>query len=156
MDAWPCCRQWRTTPRILFTLPADAFTPRPKVESAVVEFVPEDYARASCDVSQLEKVTAAAFGQRRKMLRASLRQITPDAEALLERLGIDPKARAEELPDRRFLPHRQCAWSRNEGPLELRQQTLHEVLQAREPRPGADAPRRGWRAPPPPTGRRRN
>jgi len=43
-------------------------------------------------------VTAAVFGQRRKMLRASLRQITPDAEALLERLGIDPKARAEELP----------------------------------------------------------
>ncbi len=46
---------------------------------------------------QLERVTAAAFGQRRKMLRASLRQITPDAEALLEGLGLDPKARAEEL-----------------------------------------------------------
>jgi len=45
----------------------------------------------------LEKVTAAAFGQRRKMLRSSLRQIAPNSEALLERLGIDPKARAEEL-----------------------------------------------------------
>jgi 16S rRNA (adenine1518-N6/adenine1519-N6)-dimethyltransferase len=45
----------------------------------------------------LEKVTAAAFGQRRKMLRSSLRTVSPDSEALLERLGIDPKARAEEL-----------------------------------------------------------
>ncbi|MGZ8401198.1 MAG: 16S rRNA (adenine(1518)-N(6)/adenine(1519)-N(6))-dimethyltransferase RsmA, partial [Methyloceanibacter sp.] len=48
-------------------------------------------------VSVLEKVTAAAFGQRRKMLRSSLRQIVPDSEALLERLGIDPQARAEAL-----------------------------------------------------------
>jgi len=90
--------QWRTHPRILFKLPPEAFTPKPKIESAVVEFVPKDRPEPSCDVSQLEKVTAAAFGQRRKMLRASLRQITPEAEALLERLGIDPKARAEELP----------------------------------------------------------
>jgi 16S rRNA (adenine1518-N6/adenine1519-N6)-dimethyltransferase len=45
----------------------------------------------------LEKVTAAAFGQRRKMLRSALRQLTPDSEALLQGLGIDPKARAEEL-----------------------------------------------------------
>jgi 16S rRNA (adenine1518-N6/adenine1519-N6)-dimethyltransferase len=48
-------------------------------------------------VSTLEKVTAAAFGQRRKMLRSALRQIAPDSEALLQGLGIDPKARAEEL-----------------------------------------------------------
>jgi 16S rRNA (adenine1518-N6/adenine1519-N6)-dimethyltransferase len=48
-------------------------------------------------VAALERVTAAAFGQRRKMLRSSLRQIAPDAEELLEGLGIDPKARAEEL-----------------------------------------------------------
>jgi 16S rRNA (adenine1518-N6/adenine1519-N6)-dimethyltransferase len=45
----------------------------------------------------LERVTAAAFGQRRKMLRSSLRQLPPDSEALLQELGIDPKARAEEL-----------------------------------------------------------
>jgi 16S rRNA (adenine1518-N6/adenine1519-N6)-dimethyltransferase len=88
--------QWRTTPRILLTLPAAAFTPRPKVDSALVELVPRE-APTPCDVSTLEKVTAAAFGQRRKMLRSSLRQIAPDSEALLERLGIDPKARAEEL-----------------------------------------------------------
>jgi len=89
--------QYRTTPRILFTLPAEAFTPRPKVDSALVEFVPRPAPQPPCDVSVLEKVTAAAFGQRRKMLRSALRQITPDSEALLEELGIDPTARAEEL-----------------------------------------------------------
>jgi len=90
--------QWRTTPRILFTLPAEAFTPRPKVESALVELVPKLSPVPACRVESLEKVTAAAFGQRRKMLRAALRRIAPDSEALLEALGIDPKARAEELP----------------------------------------------------------
>src|SRR5690606_39210929 len=89
--------QWRTAPRIVMTLPPDAFTPRPKIASAVVEFVPKPVPDPACDVRQLEKVTAAAFGQRRKMLRASLRQITPDTETLLESLGLDPKARAEEL-----------------------------------------------------------
>ncbi len=89
--------QWRTKPRIVFNVPADAFTPRPKVDSAVVELVPRQAPEPACDVKQLERVTAAAFGQRRKMLRAALRQITPDAEALLEGLGLDPKARAEEL-----------------------------------------------------------
>ena len=89
--------QWRTSPRILLTLPAAAFTPRPKVDSSVVEFVPRAAPHPSCNVAALERVTAAAFGQRRKMLRSSLRQITPDAETLLERLGIDPKARAEQL-----------------------------------------------------------
>jgi 16S rRNA (adenine1518-N6/adenine1519-N6)-dimethyltransferase len=89
--------QWRTMPRILFNVPAEAFTPRPKVDSAVVELVPRQAPEPPCDPKQLERVTAAAFGQRRKMLRASLRQITPDAEPLLEGLGLDPKARAEEL-----------------------------------------------------------
>jgi 16S rRNA (adenine1518-N6/adenine1519-N6)-dimethyltransferase len=88
--------QWRTAPRILFTIPAAAFTPRPKVDSALVELVPQP-SPTVCHVSTLEKVTAAAFGQRRKMLRSSLRQITPDSETLLERLGINPQARAEEL-----------------------------------------------------------
>jgi 16S rRNA (adenine1518-N6/adenine1519-N6)-dimethyltransferase len=89
--------QWRTTPRILFTLPAEAFTPRPKVDSALVELVPKPTPQPACDVSGLEKVTATAFGQRRKMLRSALRQLTPNSEALLAALGIDPKARAEEL-----------------------------------------------------------
>jgi 16S rRNA (adenine1518-N6/adenine1519-N6)-dimethyltransferase len=89
--------QWRTQPRILFTLPGAAFTPRPKVDSALVELVPRAMLKPACHVNQLEKVTAAAFGQRRKMLRSSLRQLTPDSEDLLVRLGINPKARAEEL-----------------------------------------------------------
>ena len=89
--------QWRTKPRILFTLPAEAFTPRPKVNSALVEFVPKERPEPPCDVEQLEKVTAAAFGQRRKMLRSSLRKLTADSETLLTSLGIAPTARAEEL-----------------------------------------------------------
>ena len=90
--------QWRTEPRILFTLPGAAFTPKPKVDSALVELVPKAMPEPACNVDQLERVTAAAFGQRRKMLRSSLRQLTPDSERLLVRLGIEPTARAEELP----------------------------------------------------------
>ena len=89
--------QWRTDPRILFSLPPDAFTPKPKVASAVVKLVPKERPEPPCDVSILERVTAAAFGQRRKMLRASLKQVTPDSETLLIGLGLDPKARAETL-----------------------------------------------------------
>jgi 16S rRNA (adenine1518-N6/adenine1519-N6)-dimethyltransferase len=89
--------QWRTRPRILLTLPAEAFTPRPKVDSALLELIPKDTPELACDVNQLEKVTAAAFGQRRKMLRSSLRQLTKNSEALLESLDIAPTARAEEL-----------------------------------------------------------
>jgi 16S rRNA (adenine1518-N6/adenine1519-N6)-dimethyltransferase len=90
--------QWRTQARILFTVPAEAFTPRPTVDSALVELVPRPAPEPSCDVGTLERVTAAAFGQRRKMLRGALRKLLPDSEAVLERLGIDPKSRAEELP----------------------------------------------------------
>jgi 16S rRNA (adenine1518-N6/adenine1519-N6)-dimethyltransferase len=89
--------QWRTLPRILFGIPPAAFTPRPKVESSLVEFIPRAALEPPCDVQRLERVTAAAFGQRRKMLRSSLRQLTPKSEALLQGLGIAPQARAEEL-----------------------------------------------------------
>jgi 16S rRNA (adenine1518-N6/adenine1519-N6)-dimethyltransferase len=90
--------QWRTQARILFTVPAEAFTPRPKVDSALLELVPRPEPEPPCDVGSLERVTAAAFGQRRKMLRSALRKLLPDCEAVLEGLGIDPKSRAEELP----------------------------------------------------------
>jgi 16S rRNA (adenine1518-N6/adenine1519-N6)-dimethyltransferase len=89
--------QWRTVPRILFRLPAAAFTPKPNVDSALVELVPKPAPEPACNVALLERVTAAAFGQRRKMLRSALRQIAADSDALLQSLGIDPKARAEEL-----------------------------------------------------------
>jgi 16S rRNA (adenine1518-N6/adenine1519-N6)-dimethyltransferase len=94
--------QWRTKARIVLTLPREAFTPPPKVASAVVELVPipEPAPRVSARV--LGRVTAAAFGQRRKMLRASLKQLVPDPEALLAAAGIAGSLRAEELSVKDF------------------------------------------------------
>lgn len=94
--------QWRTDTRILQRLPARAFTPPPKVASAVVELVPKPALRPACPTWALEKVTAAAFGQRRKMLRSSLKQIAADPEALLEPLGIASNLRAEQLSVEQF------------------------------------------------------
>lgn len=89
--------QWRTDPSIVLPVPAAAFTPRPKVDSAVVQFVPKVAPSPACDAEALERVTAAAFGQRRKMLRTSLRQLFANPEAHLTELGIEPTRRAEEL-----------------------------------------------------------
>jgi 16S rRNA (adenine1518-N6/adenine1519-N6)-dimethyltransferase len=88
--------QWRTTARILFDVAPSAFVPPPKVISSLVELVPRA-APLACDLRLLERVTAAAFGQRRKMLRQSLRQLGVDAAALLERAAINPTARAEDI-----------------------------------------------------------
>lgn len=89
--------QWRTTPRIAFELPARAFTPPPKVASAVVQIERLDAPRFPADPDVLQRVVAAAFGQRRKMLRASLRTLGGDVEALLAAAGIDPTERAERI-----------------------------------------------------------
>lgn len=89
--------QWRTTPRIVMTLRPEAFTPPPKVASAVVEFIPKPVGNPPASVTTLGRVTAAAFGQRRKMLRSSLKQLVPNPEALLDAAGIAPEKRAEEL-----------------------------------------------------------
>ncbi len=89
--------QWRTQARIIMNLPAEAFTPPPKVASAVVEFVPRAKPAVACDVGTLGRITAAAFGQRRKMLRQSLKQATPMPELLLKEAGIEPTERAERL-----------------------------------------------------------
>jgi 16S rRNA (adenine1518-N6/adenine1519-N6)-dimethyltransferase len=92
---------WRTQARILFDIPPSAFTPPPKVTSSVVELTPR--ARPSvCDPRALSAATQAAFGQRRKMLRQSLRTLNQlgydvDAAALLERAGLDPTLRAEQI-----------------------------------------------------------
>lgn len=88
--------QWRSAPRILFNLPPRAFTPPPKVASSVVEFRPRLAPLEAGSAAMLERVTAAAFGQRRKMLRASLKGL-PGAIPLLDALGIDPSQRAEQL-----------------------------------------------------------
>jgi 16S rRNA (adenine1518-N6/adenine1519-N6)-dimethyltransferase len=89
--------QWLCEPRILFDIPARAFTPPPKVTSTVVQLTPRAHPLAPADKATLERVTAAAFGQRRKMLRASLRTLGVPSEALLAEAGITPTARAEEL-----------------------------------------------------------
>ena len=93
---------WRTRADLLFDVPARAFTPPPKVTSSVVRLEPRADA-ASVPVRALERVTAAAFGQRRKMLRSSLRPLWPDAGAVLRGTGIDPEMRAERLDIEGFL-----------------------------------------------------
>jgi 16S rRNA (adenine1518-N6/adenine1519-N6)-dimethyltransferase len=87
--------QWRATPRIAFAVNRAAFVPPPKVTSAVVHIVPRE-APAGVRFSVLERVTAAAFGQRRKMLRQSVKGV-PGALEALEALGIEPTRRAETL-----------------------------------------------------------
>jgi 16S rRNA (adenine1518-N6/adenine1519-N6)-dimethyltransferase len=89
--------QWRTEPKILFDVHPSAFVPPPKVTSSVVQLLPRA-APLACDRRQLERITAAAFGQRRKMLRQSLRTISPDPLRLLDAAGIEPTRRAEEIP----------------------------------------------------------
>ena len=85
----------------LMDLPARAFTPPPKVDSAVVALKPKAERPDKAIIKNLEKVTAAAFGQRRKMLRASLKPL--GGEALLEKAGIVPTERAEQVSPQEFL-----------------------------------------------------
>jgi 16S rRNA (adenine1518-N6/adenine1519-N6)-dimethyltransferase len=89
---------WRCEARILFDVPPSAFTPPPKITSSVVEFLPR--ARPlDCQVKALEAVTLAAFGQRRKMLRQSLKSLPRPVDVLdlLAQAGIEPTKRAEEV-----------------------------------------------------------
>lgn len=81
----------------LFDIAPTAFVPPPKVVSSVVRLTPKPAAERLADLAPLERVTAAAFGQRRKMLRGSLSGLLADPVASLESLGIAPTARAEEL-----------------------------------------------------------
>ena len=93
--------QATSRPTLAMTLPARAFTPPPKVDSAVVVLTPRDDAPAPELLKKLERVTAAAFGQRRKMLRSSLKQL--GGAGLCEAAGIEPDARAETVPVDGFL-----------------------------------------------------
>ncbi len=88
--------QWRCEPRILFDVNSSAFVPPPKVTSSVLKLVPRT-SPAACDRRLLENVTQAAFGQRRKMLRQSLRSLKADVANLLALAGLDPTARAEDI-----------------------------------------------------------
>ena len=89
--------QWRCEARIVMTLPPEAFTPAPKVHSAVVQLTALPAPRFPCDFGVLQRITAMAFNQRRKMLRSSLKGMGPGIEGLLEGVGIPPTARAEEI-----------------------------------------------------------
>jgi 16S rRNA (adenine1518-N6/adenine1519-N6)-dimethyltransferase len=87
---------WRTRARILFDVPPSAFVPPPKVTSSVVLLEPRPNP-LPCRVRALEAVTRAAFGQRRKMLRQSLKSLAPDASALIAAAGLPETLRAEEV-----------------------------------------------------------
>ncbi|HEX2113507.1 MAG TPA: rRNA adenine dimethyltransferase family protein, partial [Alphaproteobacteria bacterium] len=99
--------QWRCRVRKLFDIAPSAFTPPPQVVSTVVELVPRTEPLAPADPAALEKVVAAAFNQRRKMLRSSLKALGAPPEALLSNAGIDPTRWAEELSVEEF-----CALAR--------------------------------------------
>ena len=98
---------WRTRARILFEVSRSAFVPPPNVTSAVVRIEPLPCPLCEAELRDLERVTAAAFGQRRKMLRGSLKALTPDADGLLAAAGVPGTARPEDLHLEQF-----CALAR--------------------------------------------
>ena len=99
--------QWRCDARIVMSLPPEAFTPAPKVHSAVVHLTRLDGPRYPADGAVLARVTAMAFNQRRKMLRSSLKGLGSGIEEKLVSAGIEPTARAEEIGLEQF-----CALAR--------------------------------------------
>jgi 16S rRNA (adenine1518-N6/adenine1519-N6)-dimethyltransferase len=99
--------QWLCDVRCLFDVPARAFVPQPKVTSTVVRLTPRPAPLAPAEFADMERITAAAFGQRRKMLRSALKIVAADPVALLEQVGIEPTARAETLDVEAF-----CALAR--------------------------------------------
>lgn len=99
--------QWRCEAKIVMTLPPEAFTPPPKIHSAVVQLTRREAPLAPADPDVLSRVVAAAFNQRRKMLRASLKGLAPDIEDKLRAAGLDPTQRAEQVPIEGF-----CALAR--------------------------------------------
>ena len=103
----PVLAGWRWEARIAFEVPPQAFTPPPKVTSAVIHLTPRAEPLAPARLNDLERVTAAAFGQRRKMLRQSLKTLGVDALALCAEARIDPTRRAETLSIEEF-----CALAR--------------------------------------------
>jgi 16S rRNA (adenine1518-N6/adenine1519-N6)-dimethyltransferase len=88
---------WRCETKILFDVPRTAFVPPPKITSAVVQLLPRERPEP-CDRRLLERITLAAFGQRRKMLRQSLKAVLAEPGDWIEEAGLAPTARAEEIP----------------------------------------------------------
>jgi len=89
--------QWRSTPRIVLDLPPEAFSPPPKVNSAVVHLTALPEPRFPADPATLTRVVGSAFNQRRKMLRSALKSLHPDIEDILTSAGIAPTTRAEQV-----------------------------------------------------------
>jgi 16S rRNA (adenine1518-N6/adenine1519-N6)-dimethyltransferase len=94
--------QWRCDAKIVMHLPPEAFTPAPKVHSAVVHLTRLAEPRFPADEALLQRLTAMGFNQRRKMLRSSLKAMGPKIEAQLLEAGIEPTARAEEVSLEKF------------------------------------------------------
>jgi len=105
--------QWRCTTRIVMTLPPEAFTPPPKIHSAVVHLTRREAPLFPADEKTLNRVVAAGFNQRRKMLRASLKGIAPNIESHLIAAGLKPTDRAEQISLEGF-----CALARQIKPLD--------------------------------------
>lgn len=103
---------WRTDAKILFDVSPQAFTPPPKVVSSVVRVTPRAHPTV-CDPKLLARVTQAAFGQRRKMLRQSLKSLGVDPITLCESVGLDPTARAETVTIDQFVALAQALHSKN-------------------------------------------
>ncbi len=99
--------QWRAAPRIVLTLPPEAFTPPPKIHSAVVHIDALAEPRFAADPKTLSHVVATAFNQRRKMLRAALKPLGKDIEDRIVAAGLKPTDRAEQVPVEGF-----CALAR--------------------------------------------
>lgn len=99
--------QWRASAKIVMEIPPQAFTPPPKVTSAVVQIEKRDEMLFPANEATLTNLVARAFGQRRKMLRASLKSLSPDIETVLTATGIKPTERAENLSIEEF-----CALAR--------------------------------------------
>ena len=95
--------QWLATAEKKFDIPPSAFTPQPKITSTVVHIVPRRNRKDNIDFAMMEKITAAAFGQRRKMLRQSLKTLGTDTSNLLAAAALTPTARAEEIDIAGFL-----------------------------------------------------
>ena len=94
--------QWRCEAKKLFDVNRSAFTPPPKITSSIVQLIPRANCQPPCTLKNLERVTAAGFGQRRKMLRQSLKAVFQNPEDVMESLGIIPTKRAEELTIENF------------------------------------------------------
>ena len=94
--------QWRTKVKVLFTIKASSFIPAPKIDSSIVQFIPRQTPIYQANQKSLEDIVKKAFGQRRKMLRQSLKSVDKNIEGILTKVNIYPTSRPEELTIKNF------------------------------------------------------